>query len=478
MRLADEADFAVGAIIARPSQSRIVANGKITRIEPRMMQVLVALTQARGATVARGELIDRCWGGLALSNDALNRVIARLRRVLHEAAAGEEIETLPKIGYRLVAAAAAGTPAVTLEPGGLPAAMLAENQLAELYRRALHGLEQPSREQLELAAALLREVTQRAPRSALAWAGLAEAQRMLMLYLPPELQDSARSEAWQSAEHALALDPNTGDALATMADLVPRFGNWREIERRIEHALAIAPRSERLALVKAQFRAAIGDVEASAALFEQLRAANPLSARIAIGCAATLFDSGRTDDALTMIDGAHRLWPALILVWSECVRLNVAAKRFERAQQLLDAPPTGIAPEDPNLARRRLHLIALRDRRATDVRAAIENFTAFAELGLEPAIVATYALATLGSIHSALTVAEAIFAENPPQARALGMTMTKTFALAGQPDTTVLFRRDIAALRQSPRFAGVLDRIGLTQMRFSDKVHRVATGVG
>jgi tetratricopeptide (TPR) repeat protein len=374
-----------------------------------MMQVLVTLTKASGTTVARSELIDRCWGGLVVSTDALNRVIARLRHQLVDAGGGFAIETLPRIGYRL---AAADPPDV--QHAGAVAAELAINplalgeQLQELYRRAQHGLEQPSREQLELAAGMLQEVTERLPHDSLGWAGLAEAQRLLLLYLPPDLQEPARVTAWRTAERALALDPATGDALATIADLIPRFGNWSEIEQRIEAGLKLAPHSERLQLVKAQFLASIGRTAESADLFATLLAANPLSARITIGAAGAMFDIGHTDEALIVIEAAHRRWPSLMLVWSECVRLNVAACDFDRGRKLLDAPPTSVSPEDPNLARRRLHLIAMRDKRPTDIAAAIANFTAFAEIGLVPAVVAIYALATLGSIHAALTIAETI----------------------------------------------------------------------
>lgn len=458
IQLADEPDFAVGSITARPSQSRIIAQGKVSQIEPRMMQVLVALAQANSGTVARRELIERCWGGIAVSDDALNRVVARLRQMLEQTAAGAKIETLPRIGYRLLPSVGESPPPAAPPVSALP---LVGGHVQELYRRALHGLEQPSREQLEQAAGMLREVTQRNPGEATGWAALAEAQRLLILYLPPDLQAPASAEAWRSAERALAIAPATGDALATMADLIPRFGRWDEIERRFDEALHLAPGNERILLAKAQFLAATGRSEECTRTYEALFAANPLSARIAIGSAAALFDNGRDADALRRIDEAQRRWPALLLAWSECVRLHVAARNFTRAQSLLDDPPSSVVPEDHNLARRRLHLIAIRDRRPSDLAAAVANFTAFAETGLEPAVVAVYALTTLGATEAALDVAEAIFTDAPRQAHAYGQTMMRTYALAGQPDPAVLFRRDTSTLRQSPRFGTILEQIGL-----------------
>jgi Tol biopolymer transport system component len=73
------------------------------------MQVLVALAGAAGEPVSREALIDRCWRGMAVSEDALNRCVQRLRRLIESEASGSfDIETLPRIGYRLVTLTAQG----------------------------------------------------------------------------------------------------------------------------------------------------------------------------------------------------------------------------------------------------------------------------------------------------------------------------------------------------------------------------------
>ena len=100
--LAREADFALGAAIVRPSLSEVVIGDQTIRLQPRVMQVLVALVRAGGEVVSRDDLLASCWGGLAIGDDAINRCIGRLRRLAEEEIPGAfAIETLPRIGYRL-----------------------------------------------------------------------------------------------------------------------------------------------------------------------------------------------------------------------------------------------------------------------------------------------------------------------------------------------------------------------------------------
>src|SRR5215203_6717553 len=99
--LAREGDFAVGALSVRPTAREVeAAAGKVT-LEPRVMQVLVALGRKPGAVVSRDELISRCWAGRVVGDDAIHRCIARLRR-LSDSHGEFVVETVPKVGYRLI----------------------------------------------------------------------------------------------------------------------------------------------------------------------------------------------------------------------------------------------------------------------------------------------------------------------------------------------------------------------------------------
>src|SRR5579862_6090473 len=105
IRLAAEPDFTLGDLEVRPSLREAIRDGRRTVLEPRIMQVLVALGRAHGAVVSRDELIRRCWDGRVVGEAAINRCIFKLRE-LADAGDGKSsfrIETIARVGYRLEA---------------------------------------------------------------------------------------------------------------------------------------------------------------------------------------------------------------------------------------------------------------------------------------------------------------------------------------------------------------------------------------
>ena len=112
VNLARESDFSLGALAVSPSSREVARGDWREALEPRVMQVLVALYQADGAVVSRDDLIARCWEGRVVGEDAINRAIGRLRRLSEsDGGASFEIETIPRVGYRLKTGAAAASPA-------------------------------------------------------------------------------------------------------------------------------------------------------------------------------------------------------------------------------------------------------------------------------------------------------------------------------------------------------------------------------
>jgi DNA-binding winged helix-turn-helix (wHTH) protein/TolB-like protein/tetratricopeptide (TPR) repeat protein len=111
--LAHVAPLSLGPLRIEPAVRSVRAgDGRLEQLEPLVMQVLLALASADGATLTRDDLIAACWDGRIVSDDAINRVISKLRRTLDDLAGGEvRLETVPKVGYRLVAPVSFKAPA-------------------------------------------------------------------------------------------------------------------------------------------------------------------------------------------------------------------------------------------------------------------------------------------------------------------------------------------------------------------------------
>lgn len=104
--LALEPAFRLGELWIEPGPTIVVDGaGARQKLEPKVMLVLLALVRAEGAILSRAALRRQCWGGRIVSDDAVDRVIARIRRLGEETGgASFELETIPKVGYRLKAA--------------------------------------------------------------------------------------------------------------------------------------------------------------------------------------------------------------------------------------------------------------------------------------------------------------------------------------------------------------------------------------
>ncbi len=101
VNLAREPDFQLGSLNVRPSLREVLARGRRHVLEPRVMQVLVALARMDGGVVSRDALIEACWGGRIVGEDAINRCIGRLRRLSETCNGAFSIETVARVGYRL-----------------------------------------------------------------------------------------------------------------------------------------------------------------------------------------------------------------------------------------------------------------------------------------------------------------------------------------------------------------------------------------
>ena len=83
---------------------RLTRAGQPVRVEPKVLEVLAHLIDHRGRLVEKRELLGAVWGDTAVSEGALTRAIAQLRKAIgDDAREGRYLETVPTRGYRFLA---------------------------------------------------------------------------------------------------------------------------------------------------------------------------------------------------------------------------------------------------------------------------------------------------------------------------------------------------------------------------------------
>ena len=94
----------VGDWTVEPALNQISAAGRIVRLEPKAMSVLVYLADRPGQVVSREALLSAGWPGVVVGDDSLTQVVIKLRKALGEVPEKPAyIQTISKGGYRLVA---------------------------------------------------------------------------------------------------------------------------------------------------------------------------------------------------------------------------------------------------------------------------------------------------------------------------------------------------------------------------------------
>ncbi len=101
--LTQEPDFEIVDLRVRPAACHVVAHDVTTRVEPKVMEVLILLARAEGGNISRDQLINSCWEGRVVTDDAITRTLSKARKVgMLTSPPSFRIETRPKVGVRLV----------------------------------------------------------------------------------------------------------------------------------------------------------------------------------------------------------------------------------------------------------------------------------------------------------------------------------------------------------------------------------------
>ncbi|MFZ3321191.1 MAG: tetratricopeptide repeat protein [Usitatibacter sp.] len=109
--------FKIGEWCANRTTNELGRAGDTVRIEPKVMEVLMALADRAGQVVSRDDLLAVVWPGVIVGDDALTQSIIKLRKALGDnPRAPSYIETISKRGYRLIAPVRSDEPAPLQSP--------------------------------------------------------------------------------------------------------------------------------------------------------------------------------------------------------------------------------------------------------------------------------------------------------------------------------------------------------------------------
>lgn len=101
----DNAAFVIAGWAVDPETLRISQRDETIKLEPKVMAVLVYLAERPGKVISRQELEESVWAGTVVGYDAISNTIIKLRNAFGDDAKNSTvIETIPKTGYRLIAA--------------------------------------------------------------------------------------------------------------------------------------------------------------------------------------------------------------------------------------------------------------------------------------------------------------------------------------------------------------------------------------
>ena len=106
--------FLAGDWLITPVTGTIARAGIERRLRPQVMDLMVVLASRPGDVFLKSELLDAVWGSRFVSESALTTAIAELREALEDDSRNPRfIQTVPKRGYRLIAALATAGDDVT-----------------------------------------------------------------------------------------------------------------------------------------------------------------------------------------------------------------------------------------------------------------------------------------------------------------------------------------------------------------------------
>lgn len=399
--LAHEPAFTLGRITIHPPTRQVVGRDVQQSVEPRVMQVLVALALAKGGIVTRDELTSWCWDGRIVGEDAINRTLSRIRQIAAGIGEGSfRIETIAKVGYRLIASDiderlansllishdaraddknsisrrqwVAGTiTASAVALGGVAwwrSGYRPTPEAAEYYRKGVEAQSVGLVETSDQATAYFRQAVRADPDYAEAWGALARQLAGKIGNSGDKALDRKFAEVRSAAERALSLDPNQADAAGAMAVVQPIFRSWRRFENGLLRVTRDHPGQHQATIELGVFYSYVARWDDSIARLVETRRAQLMPGTSSLLVLA-YWAAGRLEEAEAESIAALERWPRFHGTWFNRMVLLTYGGRPEQAvafAQNLDHHPSGAGAE-PTVDLRLATAKALASRNANDL---------------------------------------------------------------------------------------------------------------
>src|ERR1051326_1629776 len=94
----------IGPWVLDTESNTVCRDGRVIRLEPKVVEVCACLADRAGEVVRKEELIGAVWPNTFVTDDVLSHAISELRKAFEDDARQPcFIETIPKRGYRMIA---------------------------------------------------------------------------------------------------------------------------------------------------------------------------------------------------------------------------------------------------------------------------------------------------------------------------------------------------------------------------------------
>jgi DNA-binding winged helix-turn-helix (wHTH) protein len=371
VELAHEPAFNLGGLTVEPALRRIVRGHDEQSLEPRVMQVLVALVRAKGNVVTRSELTDWCWGGRIVGDDAINRALSQIRGIAKGFGRGSfKIETTARVGFRLVTGNAIaqnpvpnshapypkGASSIKIARRKAIAGIVASSvgalgavawwrvdyrptaEAAEFYRKGVEARSVGLIESAEQATVYFRQAVRSDPEFAGGWGALA---RQLAGQLGADADlglDRRLAEVRLAAGRALALDPDEVDAKGALAVVQPYFRRWQPYEAGLLEVESDHPGQRQVTIELGTFYSNVGRWADAIAKFRETRRDQPSMPGPIGSLVLAYWAAGRLEEAEAQSFAALQRWPRFHGAWFARMILLTYGGRPEQAVAFASNP--------------------------------------------------------------------------------------------------------------------------------------------